>query len=178
MTATEASHKIDELAFQVDKSMRYHQRMRGFYDTAHRIFMFLIILTGGGALSEKPQYAVAAAAIIAAINLVWAPSHRARDHHLLHGRFSDLMTAIHTSEWTKENLSNWTSARLKIEKDEPPIFYALEADCDNEVRRAWGRTKKMVRIHFWHKRTMFFLRYRPDQFLPNEEKQVSAKSSL
>ena len=128
MAATEAAREIDGLAFQVDKSMRYHQRMRGFYDTAHRVFMFMIISTGGGALSEKPQYAVAIAAAVVAINLVWSPSHRGRDRHLLQGRFSDLMIATRTGDWSSEHLDIWKTSRLTVEKDEPTIFYALEAD--------------------------------------------------
>ena len=128
MAATEAAREIDGLAFRVDQSMRYHQRMRGFYDTAHRVFMFMIISTGGGALSEKPQYAVAIAAAVVAINLVWSPSHRGRDRHLLQSRFSDLMIATRTGDWSSEHLDIWKTSRLTVEKDEPTIFYALEAD--------------------------------------------------
>lgn len=112
----------------------------------------------------KPEYAVIAAALIGAVSLVWAPALRARDHHLLHGRFSDLSSLILAGADTPENVTKWEQARRTIEKDEPPIFYALEADCDNEVRRSWGRTKEMVEIGFWPKRTMFLFRYRPDQF--------------
>ena len=128
MAATEAAREIDGLAFQVDKSMRYHQRMRGFYDTGHRVFMFMIISTGGGALSEKPQYAVAIGAAVVAINLVWSPSHRGRDRHLLQSCFSDLMIATRTGDWSSEHLDIWKTSRLTVEKDEPTIFYALEAD--------------------------------------------------
>ena len=108
--------------------MRYHQRMRGFYDTAHRVSMFMIILTGGEALSEKPQYAVAIATAVVAISLVWSPSHRGRDHYLLQSRFSDLMIAIRTGDWTSEHLDVWKTSRLTIEKDGPKIFYAIEAE--------------------------------------------------
>ena len=163
MAATEAAREIDGLAFQVDKSMRYHQRMRGFYETGHRVFMFMIISTGGGALSEKPQYAVAIAAAVVAINLVWSPSHRGRYHYLLQGRFSDFMIAIRTGDWTSEHLDVWKTSRLTIEKDGPKIFYAIEADCDNEVRRPWGRTTKMIHVGFWGKHTIYILRHNPDQ---------------
>ena len=108
MAATEASREIDGVAFQVDKSLRYHQRMRGFYDTAHRVFMSMLISTGGGALSEKPQYTVAISAAVVVINLVCSPSHRGRVHHLLQGRFSDMMIAIRTGDWTRKNLDIWS----------------------------------------------------------------------
>ena len=168
MEATDPRREVDALMFQVDKSMRYHQRFRGFYDTFHRAFMFVIIAAGGGAAlkfsATPPEYVGVGVALVAALNLVWAPSHRARDHHLLHGRFAALLIQIRSGEWTEENRVRWDAERHKIEKDEPPIFYALEADCDNQVRRAWGRTKSMVEIGWWSRRTMYFLRHAPRQF--------------
>ena len=84
MAKTDLNGEVDALTFQVDKSMRYHQRFRGFYDTANRLFMFLIIVAGGGAALKAdvaaPEVVGFAVAVIAALNLVWAPSHRARDH--------------------------------------------------------------------------------------------------
>jgi len=74
------------------------------------------------------------------------------------------MVRIRSGEWTQENHIIWEAERLKIEKDELPIFYALEADCDNQVRRAWGRTKKMVEIDWWSRFTMFVLKHSPRQF--------------
>ena len=168
MEATDPRREIDALMFQVDKSMRYHQRFRGFYDTTHRVFMFVIIAAGGGAAlkvaATPPEVVGVVVALVAALNLVWAPSHRARDHHLLHGRFGALLIRIRSGEWTEDNRVRWDAERHEIENDEPPLFYALEADCDNQVRRAWGRTKKMVEIDWWCRRTMFVLRHSSQQF--------------
>ena len=171
MVTTEISDQIDDLMFQIDKSIRYHHRMRGFYSTAHRFFMFLVIMTISGVLSDTTaQFALIAASVIAAADLVWNPSHRARDHHILHARFSDLMIDVRTNQWDKEKFNLWEERRIRIEKDEPPIFYALEADCDNEVRRAWGRTENMVHISLWKQWTMFVLRHKPDSFVFAERK--------
>ena len=74
------------------------------------------------------------------------------------------MVQIQTGEQTRENYDRWVAERYEIENDEPPIFYALEADCDNQVRRAWGRKKKMVEIDWWSRRTMFLLRHTPRKF--------------
>ena len=169
MSTDEVTSKIDALAFQVDKSIRYHHRFRGFFDTVHRVFMFAIIVTGGGALLPKPQYYVGIAALLAAANLVWAPSHKARDHHLLHGRFSDLMIQIRSQEQTEENFKNWEAEKYRIEKDEPPIFYALEADCDNQIRRALGRDQVIVPVNWWQKVTMYIWRYSTHVFAPKRE---------
>ena len=168
MATTDLERRVDSLIFQVDKSMRYHHRFRGFYDTANRIFMFAIIAAGGGAVLHKagdaPEIGGAIAALIAALNLVWVPSHKARDHHLLHGRFSDLMVRMRTDQRTEENYVLWDAERHRIEKDEPPIFHALEADCDNQVRHAWGRDERMVKIVWWKHWTMYLLRHSKTRF--------------
>ena len=164
MSDAHAIDRIDDLTFQVDKSMRYHQRMRGFYDMVNRVFLFIIIASGGGAATDKPEHFVIAASIVAAILLVWSPAVRARDHHLLHGQFSRLMMDIRSGEPTKQNHQAWEARRIEIEMQEPPIFYALEADCDNQVRRAWGRTSQMVDLGWWHRHTMYLWRHDHVQF--------------
>ena len=153
--------KTDQLNFAVEKSMRYHQRRRGFYDWVNRLSMFTVIICGSAAFGELfsvPQYFAAATTILAAINLVWAPSHRARDHEILFRRFSDLAIKIRTTPASEDACDGWVKERIEIETDEPPIFIALEADCDNEVRRAWGRTRKMIRIGWWSRLTMNLMR--------------------
>ena len=83
--------------FAVEKSLRYHQRMRGYYESSHKIMTFLIFLCGSSVLAGGGRYFGAAAAIFAAIELVWGLSHLARDHGILHRRFSDLAISIRTT---------------------------------------------------------------------------------
>lgn len=158
--------KVDGLFYQVEKSMRYHQRRRGFYDLVHRWMMFLIILFGGGAIVSKPEIFGAAASAIAAVNLVWNTSHKARDHEMLFRRFSDLAMEIQTNMAAVDRYPEWEAARKRIESDEHPVYYALEADCDNQLRRAWGkgRDKTLVKIGRWERLTMDWIRHKPRQF--------------
>lgn len=72
MTDEQLRRGIDDLNFQVEKSLRYHQRRRGFYDGLHRFSMFAIILLGGGAVIDKPEVFGILASALAAVNLVWA----------------------------------------------------------------------------------------------------------
>ena len=129
--------------------------------------MFAIILLGGGAAIDKPEVFGILASAFAAVNLVWGLSHRARDHEMLFRRFSDLAIEIRTQAREAEpaDFAGWIKRRLAIESDEPPIFYALEADCDNQVRRAWGRDKNLVPISGWAKLSMYWLRHRPADFV-------------
>ncbi len=147
--------------------MRYHQRRRGFYDFFHKAFMFLIVVAGSSAtFSGLSGVFAVIAAVLAAIDLVWGLSHRARDHEMLFRRFSDLAIKIRTEEQTEASYREWMGERVSIEKDEPPIYWALEADCDNEVRRARGKDTELARIGWWCRKTMYFIRHAEKVFKP------------
>ena len=167
MSEPTVEKKIDELNFAVEKSMRYHQRIRGHYDYRHKAIMFLTIIFGSAAFSEVVEwsrYFGALVAVLAAVDLVFSLSHRARDHEILFRQFSDLASVLRTSSKTQENYDTWLKARLAIEANELPVYWALEADCDNEVRRAWDRTGMMAKIDWWKRRTMYWIHYDKEHF--------------
>ena len=144
--------------------MRYHQRRRGHYDFYFKSLLFLAILSWSAAFADMPKYFAAMAAIFPAINLVWGLSHRARDHEILFRRFSELAISIRTESPTNELYAQWIKKRIEIETEEPPIYWALEADCCNEVCRAWGRTKEIVPIDWWYRVTMNWLHHDKSYF--------------
>ena len=167
MAENDLKTKIEKIDFAVEKSMRYHQRRRGFYESFHNALMFLTIISGSAAFADMSNYFGGMAAIFTAVNLVWGLSHRARDHEILFRRFSELAISIRTMpEETKEAYDKLMEKRIEIETEEPPIYWALEADCDNEVRRAWDRTKKMVPIDWWCRTTMNWLHHAKRSFDP------------
>jgi hypothetical protein len=136
---------IDGLNFGIEKSMRYHQRRRAHYDTLNKSLMLVGILAGSAAFAntwQNPQLFGLVGALVSALNLVWGFSHRARDHEILYRRFSELAIDLRaTSAPSEANLHDWVRRRLAIEADEPAVFWAVEADCWNEVTRAWDRQK-------------------------------------
>ena len=150
-----------KLRFGVERSIRYHARMAGRYETIYKFFMFVTILMGSasfGELSNQPEIWGGFAAAIAAFVLVYAPGNRAACHRNLHSRFSDLAIDME-SECTDINLKKWTKTRLQIEQNEPPIFWALNRDCHNEVCKAWDRLDYVKKIGFWKRLTMYLLRH-------------------
>lgn len=168
--AAHLQKSLEGLDFAIEKSMRYHQRRRGHYDILHKALLFVTIVSGSaafGKLLDSPEYFGAAAAVFAAIDLVWGLSHRARDHELLFRRFSDLAIALRSkSTPTEDDIADWTKRRIEIESDEPPIFCALEADCDNEVRRAKDRAETLAHIDLWSRVTMNWLKHSQRAFAP------------
>jgi hypothetical protein len=108
--------------------------------------MFLVILAGSSAASgwKGPQPPLGLlAALIGAADLVYAPGMKTRDHLILHQRFSVLLieTIRAGASVTQTQLDEWVARRIEIEADEPPIYWAVEKDCWNEVCKAWGRDK-------------------------------------
>ena len=168
MTEDKLHSQIEAIDFGVEKSMRYHQRRRGHYEWLHNAIMFLTVISGSAAFAQVldwPEYFGAVAAVLAAIDLVWGPSHRARDHEVLFRRFSALAISIRTTASpTAETLAKWVRERIDVETDEPPIYWALEADCDNEVRRAQGKDKELIQIDWWSRLTMYWYRHAESVF--------------
>lgn len=157
---TQSEQAVDALLFQIEKSMRYHQRRRGFYDLGYRVLMLTIIVSGSlAAVNEWKQ--IGLGAVIAAISLVWSPAYKARSHEMLFRRFADLSIEMQSKNGTASNYRKWKNKRIEIEADELPIYYALEADCDNQVRRALGRDRTLLKIAWWRRLTMSIWRHRP-----------------
>jgi hypothetical protein len=143
MADTEAPHReAYRLSFDIEKSLRYHQRRRRHFEWLHRLVMLGIILCGSAAFAgaaDSPHWFGLAGAVLGALDLVFAFSHRARDRQELHRRFTDLAKAMRAVDApAAEDLRRWSRERLDIESDEPPIYWAVEASCFNEVALARG----------------------------------------
>ncbi|MEI8396900.1 MAG: hypothetical protein WCF85_19365 [Rhodospirillaceae bacterium] len=141
-----APNEVDALNFSIEKSMRYHQRRRAHFDTTHRLLMLISLLAGSAAFAStgvmSAQYFGLLGAVVGALNLVWAFSHRARDHEILFRRFSELAVELRSAPSPAESdMRRWIGRRIAIEADEPAVYWAVEADCWNEVSVAWGREK-------------------------------------
>ena len=151
--------KIKKLNFSIEMSMRYHQRRRAFYERNHNVIMFLIVICGSTAFSGLAVYSVPVATVLAAFDLVWKPSHRSRDHEVLFRRFSDLVVDVRTGDQNEGNYGKWKKKRITIEADEPPVYWVLADDCHNEVTRLTKTPWDLVKIPWWRRLTMNWLRY-------------------
>ena len=146
--------RLDALNFAVEKSLRYHQRRRAHFDWCHRAMMFLVLVAGSGATADffgAAKILAFLTAVLGALDLVWGPSTRARDHEVLFRRFTDLAVEIRRlATPTDADVRRLVERRLTIEADEPPIYWALEASCYNEVAAAWGRERHgLYRLGRW-----------------------------
>lgn len=152
---------LRDLRFSIDKSLRYHQRRRGFFDSAHKWTMFGVILCGSATVaSAAPTFAGAVGLLLGTADLVFGYSQKARDHEQLYRRFVELGIKARQSAATDDGVQALTIERERIEADEPPVFWLLEADCDNETTIAWGLDHKngLVPLSWYHIWLMNFWR--------------------
>lgn len=150
---------LDGLRFGVEKSLRYHQRRRAHYERLHRYLMLGVLLSGSAAFGDvfgEPKWFGLISATLGALDLVFSFSMRVRDHEILHRRFTDLARSMtRTAAPTAADVQRWTDARQEIETEEPPVYWAVEASCYNEVSIAWGREKHgLVKLTTWQKAMM------------------------
>ena len=148
MSPQESKARMD---FEVEKSLRYHQRRRAHFERWHRRIMFMVILSGSVTIATvDPWLAGLVTAILGAIGLVFDLSSKARDHALLHRRFTELAMRVRSCEApTEADAAAWQNDVLAIETEEPPIYWALEADCYNEVLHTRGMNSADVRTLGW-----------------------------
>lgn len=130
--------------------------------------MFFVIVFGSAAFASSlnsPELFGALAAVIGAADLVFSFSHRARDHEILYRRFSEIAADIKQKQKPSEDqLTLWERKRIEIEADEPPIYWALEASCDNEatIARGWEKYNGLVSLSFSQKRLMNLFTFAKD----------------
>ena len=86
--------RMYQLECDVESNHRYHAHRRSFFDTLHKLTMLGVLLTGSAAFSNflgQPEWFGAAAAVLAALDMVFGYSHKARDHEMSFRRYADLV---------------------------------------------------------------------------------------
>ena len=125
---------------------RYHATREAFLDNVHRWFMFAVIVLGAGALIDifpkgiEPHGSVgikeafaAGAAIIAALDLTFDLSNRARTHSLMKRRYFELIADLIAGDKTEAQVE---ACIERFNADEEPAYHALIATSYNAAQEA------------------------------------------
>jgi|GEM_PF-381507 len=150
--STDGALSVDEqlhaLKFDVRRSCRYHDRRRAYFDILHKVTNVLTIILAGSVVfsiahegSKDPVWLVCialVASLLSAVDLVVGYAQKASVHRELKLRFAELEIEILTGSEDDPALKRYTVTRLKIEKDEPPVYRALDILCRNELLIAEG----------------------------------------
>ena len=136
---------------------RYHASREAFLDNVHRWFMFAVIVLGAGALVDvfpkeadshgsvgvKEAFA-ASAAVIAALDLTFDLSNRARTHSLMKRRYFELIADLLAGDKTTQQVE---ACIERFNADEEPAYHALIASSYNAAQEAvYGREAYCYKI--------------------------------
>ncbi|AXF07303.1 hypothetical protein CUJ91_04735 [Paraburkholderia graminis] len=147
------------LLFGIRRSIRYHQRRRGFFDRCDQLGNVVSLIFGSAAIYgvlDKDYHALALVSsglvtVLSAVNLVFGSAQRARAHHDLARKFTELESQM-LGQPTEEALKSSAEKRLVIEADEPPVLRVLDCLCHNEQMRSEGYSAKdMAKIRWWQR---------------------------
>lgn len=161
------------LLFDVRRSVRYHDRRRAFYEQLHKITSLLTILMAGSVLFDVAKSGNTAtwmvslsviAGLLAALDMVVGYSRCANLHSDLRARFADLEISMLQETNFNDDWLKYQNIRLLIEKDEPPIYVALDALCRNELLVAEGFSKakdadQFAKVGRWQSATSQLFRW-------------------
>jgi hypothetical protein len=139
----------DGLLFDVRRSIRYHDRRRAFFEVLHRMTAVLTILLAGSVLfalaipGEMASWMVCLAvlaSILTACDMVIGYATVANRHAMLRARFCDLEISVLSAQ-DPAAFNACQLDRLTIERDEPPVYRALDLYCYAELCAAEGRER-------------------------------------
>lgn len=142
------------LGWGVDRSIRYHMRREAFFVRWHRVNLFVAMISSSAAVvalgtklspaaSALPLLGAALAAVVSAIDLLVGPLEQAKRHYELRQRFTRLAQQICGDDQSVEGkLVDRKCERLEIEREEPPIYRALDLLCHFELLKAQRRPEE------------------------------------
>ncbi len=149
---------------------RYHATREAFLDNVHRWFMFAVITLGAAALIDifpKPdaphgsvglkEMFAAMAAIIAALDLTFDLSNRARTHSLMKRRYFELIADLVAGDKTEAEVE---ACIERFNADEEPAYHALIATSYNAAQQAvYGKEAYLYTIPTLHLACKNFWRF-------------------
>ena len=137
-TITSDSAKVSCLT-----NAQYHSGREAFLDTVHRWFMFAVIAFGATAIVDLApiqwattvkELSAAAAAMIAALDLTFDLSNRARTHSLMKRRYFELAADLADGQKTPAQVQVCIN---RFSADEEPAYHAL-------FIASWNAAQEMI----------------------------------
>lgn len=138
--------RVHNLKFYFERSMRYHEKRVAHYTFADKAFTAISLLAASAAVvqltADNPGGILLSVvvALASVASLLVQPAVMAALHARLRQQFNDLAEQVSVAKPLSEaQLAAIERQRMQIERDEPPVYRALDLICHNEVCKAWGR---------------------------------------
>lgn len=167
---TGAGAEIDKVRVSCLMNVQYHASREANLDSLHRWFMFAVIALGAGALADvavkelpwvKEAFA-AGAAILAALDLTFDLSNRARAHAMMKRRYFELMADLIEG---KRSPSETRACIDRFGSDEEPPFRALLlASWNSAQETVYGDDALCYHIPRWHRSLRQVFRFSGTKF--------------
>lgn len=152
----DANSEIEVLRFNVVRSIRYHDKRRGFFDRVSK-FSKIISFFGStaAAVTILKSWSDLAAAIFAAsaagftiVDTICGTAARYTLHTDLKNRFAKLLNDVEiVQKPTEQEIIRLRNMRREIEESEPPVLHVLNSICFNDSVSALGLSEsEMVTI--------------------------------
>lgn len=162
---------------------RYHSARESFLDAVHRWLMLLIIISGAGAvlalLPERsfwPTVLSAAAAVMAALDLTFDLSNRARAHALMRRRYFELLADLRDGVKT---VAQAEACCHRFSADEEPAYHALLMGSWNAAQRAlYGDGAELLWIPHRHRWLQHLKHYEGRDYPPLGSQPLSLRQKL
>jgi hypothetical protein len=146
-----AAPAIESAIISCLTNAQYHSCREAFLDTVHRWFMFAVIALGAAALTDAlpkvlltlsgitvdpsvlKEVFAAGAAILAALDLTFDLSNRARAHAMMKRRYYELLASMREGHKTPDHVQVCLE---QFSADEEPLYRVLFLACWNSAQQS------------------------------------------
>lgn len=166
----------DNLLSDCERSMRYHEERERFFRKWHLIVQFVALgVSGFGTYSfisnllsaEYHAWMMLAVFLLTLFLVMFSPVDKAHLHSNLKRRFTDMAGRISAApQPDAATVAAWTEHIHAIFADEPPVYGALEAHCDNQLAIALDNVKLgyWVDLRWYHRLLRNFVPFQGSDF--------------
>lgn len=159
--------------YGVSRKIRYHGKRQRFFDSLHRLVLFINAVLGSSAfvtvISDMPVVAAwltAAVAVASSVDNVVGFSERARKYSEQRLRYYDLYCEIVTMPEGSFDADYVREKRLRIDRDSPPVRRVLDVCSRNEEDIARGYTHEdIISIGWFRKLLMHIVDVPPERWM-------------
>ncbi len=177
-----------DLLTDCERSVRYHQARARSFDTFHRWIQFFVFALASANVAHLidswlADWSItlmwAIVGVLALSSLVFNPAGK----HTLHNSLYRSFTSLHGKvlaypDADDKMLIEWTKDIHALYADEPPVYRALLAHCDNQVAIALDADKGFfVQLSWYHHWFRNLLPFQGSEFLNQSQLDKKKASS-
>ncbi len=168
-----------DLLTDCERSMRYHQARARFFNALHLFIQFIVFALASANVAHFIDFWLAddwsatllwaTVGLLALFSLVFNPAGKHTLHKSLYYKFTVLYGEVMANPDVDDKmLVEWIKNIHALYAEEPPVYRALLAHCDNQVVIALDADKGFsVNLRWYHRLLRNFVPFQGSEF-PNQ----------